>query len=76
MQANSKILSVCLHAHSVMSDSATPWTVACQAALSMGFSCQEYWSGWVAYHIIGLAKKFPLIFPCYRKPKQTSWPTQ
>ena len=24
---------------------ATPWTVACQASLSMGFSRQEYWSG-------------------------------
>ena len=24
---------------------ATPWTVACQALLSMGFSRQEYWSG-------------------------------
>ena len=24
---------------------ATPWTVACQAPLSMGFSMQEYWSG-------------------------------
>ena len=23
----------------------TPWTVACQAALSMEFSRQEYWSG-------------------------------
>ena len=23
----------------------TPWTVACQAALSMGFPRQEYWSG-------------------------------
>ena len=23
---------------------ATPWTVACQAPLSMGFSKQEYWS--------------------------------
>ena len=23
----------------------TPWTVACQAALSMGFYRQEYWSG-------------------------------
>ena len=22
----------------------TPWTVACQALLSMGFSMQEYWS--------------------------------
>ena len=28
-----------------MSDSATPWTGACQAPLSMGFSRQEYWSG-------------------------------
>ena len=25
--------------------SATLWTVACQAPLSMGFSRQEYWSG-------------------------------
>ena len=24
---------------------ATPWTLACQAALSMEFSRQEYWSG-------------------------------
>ena len=23
----------------------TPWTVACQAPLSMGFFRQEYWSG-------------------------------
>ena len=29
---------------SVMSNSATPWTVACQAPLSVGFSRQEYWS--------------------------------
>ena len=26
--------------------SATPWTVARQAPLSMGFSRQEHWSGW------------------------------
>ena len=30
---------------SVVSDSATPWTAARQAPLSMGFSRQEYWSG-------------------------------
>ena len=24
---------------------ATPWTIACQAPLLMGFSRQEYWSG-------------------------------
>ena len=29
----------------VMSDSATPWTIAYQASLSMEFSRQEYWSG-------------------------------
>ena len=29
----------------VLSDSATPWTAARQAPLSMGFSRQEYWSG-------------------------------
>ena len=29
----------------VMSDSATPWTVAHQVPLSMGVSRQEYWSG-------------------------------
>ena len=30
---------------SVVSDSATLWTAACQALLSMGYSRQEYWSG-------------------------------
>ena len=35
-----------LFSHSVVSDSfVTPWTVALQAPLSMGFSRQEYWSG-------------------------------
>ena len=35
---------VLLH-HSVVSQSATPWTIAYQAPLSMGFPRQEYWSG-------------------------------
>ena len=30
---------------SVVSDSATPWTVTHQAPLSMGFSRPEYWNG-------------------------------
>ena len=30
---------------SVGSDSVTPWTVAGQVLLSLGFSRQEYWSG-------------------------------
>ena len=33
-----------LFSHSVVFDSATPWTVAHQAPLSMRFSRQEYWS--------------------------------
>ena len=36
----------CVLGRSVVSDSATPWTVACQASLSMGFSRQENCSGW------------------------------
>ena len=32
----------------------TPWTVACQAPLSMGFSRQEYWSGLPFQKIIAL----------------------
>ena len=31
--------------HSVLSDSATPWSVARQVPLFMGFPRQEYWSG-------------------------------
>ena len=31
--------------HLVMSDSVTPWAVAHQGPMSMGFSRQEYWSG-------------------------------
>ena len=35
-----------LLSHQVMFDSfVTPWTVTCQAPLSMGFPRQEYWSG-------------------------------
>ena len=29
----------------VLSSFVTPWTIACQAPLSMEFSSQEYWSG-------------------------------
>ena len=37
---------VCVCVCSVMSDSfVTPWTVACQVPLSVGFSRKEYWSG-------------------------------
>ena len=43
--APSSISSILCINRSVMSDSATPWTVAHQAPLSKGFSRQEYWSG-------------------------------
>ena len=38
-------MSACVFSFSVVSDSVTPWTVACQAPLSVGLSWQEYWSG-------------------------------
>ena len=38
-------MCVCMLSLSVMSGSfVTPWIVACQAPLSMGFPRQEYWS--------------------------------
>ena len=43
--------------HTVVSDSVTPWTVACQAPLSMDFSRQGYWSG--------LSFPFPGVFPTH-----------
>ena len=39
-----------------MSDSCDPWTVAHQASPSMGFSRQEYWSG------------FPFTYSCLNLP--------
>ena len=38
-------LYVCVFSCSVMSNSAIPWSVACQAPLPMAFSGQESWSG-------------------------------
>ena len=39
------ILSVFLSCGLVTLTLCNPWTVACQAPLSMGFSRQEYWNG-------------------------------
>ena len=47
-QRNNLRRPACMHAclvTSVMSNSATLWTIAHQALLSTGFSRQEYWSG-------------------------------
>ena len=44
-QISDSLLCVCcMFSCSVVSDSATPWTIACQASLSVEFSRQEYWS--------------------------------
>ena len=45
-----------MHACSVMSNSAAPWTVAHQAPLSMGFSRKEHWSGGSLMYDIGNPK--------------------
>ena len=40
------LINLCVYVCcSVVSDSATPWTLDSQAPLSMGLSRQEYWSG-------------------------------
>ena len=40
-----QVVKVCVRvSHSVVSDSETPWAIAHQAPLSMGFSRQEYWT--------------------------------
>ena len=38
-------MCVCVLSQSVMSDSASPWTVAHRASLSKGLSLQQYWCG-------------------------------
>ena len=35
---------MCAHSHGCVRFSVTPWTVACQAPLFMGFFRQEHWS--------------------------------
>ena len=43
---------------------ATPWTVAHQASLSMGFPRQEYWSGWPVPSSVDLPDpEIELTFP-------------
>ena len=42
---NTALICYEMLSHSVVSDSATPWTAVFQAPLSKGFSRQEYWSG-------------------------------
>ena len=46
-------------------DFVTPWTVAYQAPLSMGFSRQEYWSGLPFPSLIPRVAKIPRIATQY-----------
>ena len=39
------VFQLCMCLCSAVSKSVTPWTIACQALLSTGFSRQEHWSG-------------------------------
>ena len=36
---------VCVCVCAIVSNSVNPWTIACQAPLSMGFPGEEHWSG-------------------------------
>ena len=76
----------CIYAHRValvVSNSATLWTVACQASLSEGFSRQEYWSGlpYPSIFLAALASNSPeyLVLQEPLQPKQLyhlhTWPS-
>ena len=58
--------------HSVVSDSATPWTVAHQAPLSMGFSRREDWSGLPLLLAIRATRSYSGS-PDLVKHKPTTW---
>ena len=70
--SNDVFLAVCMlqHAELLSRDHlfATPWTIALQAPLSMGFSKQEFWSG------LPLAPPVDLLDPGI-KPESPASPT-
>ena len=55
---------VCIAAHHVQLF-VTPWTVACQAPLSMEFSRQQYWSG-LPFPTPNSVERFPFIYTLSR----------
>ena len=57
--------------YSVVSDSATPWTIARQAPLSMGFSREEHWSG-----LPSRGSSRPRIEPLHGGAFFTTWATR
>ena len=60
---------------SVMSNSCTPWIVAHQASLSMGFSSQEYWSG-LPFPSPNQYITFKLETGAYQAPPSTGFSSQ
>ena len=50
-----------------MSDSVTPWTVTCQAPLSLGFSRQEYWN-LAEYLLAGPAEEENVLISSFLQP--------
>ena len=75
--------SVCMLSHfSCVQLFVTPWTVACQAPLSMGFSRQKFWSGlpfpltWrhhISYEMITLIKHGISISDRAHRASQVNW---
>ena len=63
-----------LVAESVSDSLASPWTVACQTPLFMGFSRQEYWSG-LPFHSPG-DLPYPGIEPMSPPWKADSLPSE
>ena len=62
-----------MHACSVVSDSATPWTIALQVHVSMGFSRKEDWSG-LLFHSPGDLPMF--VFKDMELYAEKKWATQ
>ena len=61
---------------SVVSDFVTPWTVACQDPLSMGFSRQEYWSGAISFSRGSSQPRDWSRVSCIVDRRFTIWPTR
>ena len=56
--------------------SVTPWSVACQAPLSMGFSRQEYWSGSIPFSRGSSRSRDQIRVSCIAGRFFTGWATR
>ena len=75
------VYSPCIYAClvvSVVSDSVTPWAIAYQAALPMGFPRQEYWSGVYGVTESDMTEQLTLsvlhLVPQGKKTMHSTWP--